>query len=102
MPACSGLEPDVEDVHLLAEVVAAAGGTGSSGGQQGSDMVRIPGVGAFLMEELDDALVDLFVIERRMALLAHEDGVGHAPDALPRDGPVRTRGDHVGDAFLSP
>ncbi len=34
VPACAGLEPDVEDVHLFAELVAAAGGAGRALGQQ--------------------------------------------------------------------
>src|SRR6202012_5808282 len=38
----------------------------------------------------------------RMALLAHEDGKRHAPDALARDAPVGPLGDHVGDAVFAP
>ncbi len=37
-----------------------------------------------------------------LQLVAQEHGDRHAPDALPRDAPVGTRGDHVGDALLAP
>ncbi len=62
----------------------------------------VPGVGAFFFEEVDDALIDGFVVERGVALLAEEDGDGDAPDALAGDAPVGTGGDHVGDAVLTP
>ena len=55
-----------------------------------------------LDEQVDDELVDRRVFQRLAALAAKEDGDGHAPDALTRDAPVGTGGDHVGNAFLAP
>src|SRR5216683_2858531 len=101
VPACAGLEPDVEDVHLLAELFVAAGALRSPGQECGC-VVDVPGVGAFFFEEIDDALVDGLVVERGMALLAEEDRDGYAPDALAGDAPVGARGDHVGDSLLAP
>ncbi len=57
VPACSGLEPDVEDVHLFAELSAAAG-AGGAGGQEGGHVVDVPGISAFFAEEIDDGVVD--------------------------------------------
>ncbi len=71
-------------------------------GQEGCRFVDVPGVGAFFFEEVDDALVDGFVVERGVALLAEEDGDGDAPDALAGDAPVGAGGDHVRDAVLAP
>ena len=102
VPACAGFEPDVEDVHLFAEFFAAAGGAGGAFGQEGCCFVGVPGVGAFVFEEVDDALVDGFVVERGRGIFAEEDGDGDAPDALAGDAPVGAGGDHVGDAVLAP
>ena len=102
VPACAGLEPDVEDVHLFAEFFVAAGGTGVFLGQKGGGFVGVPGVGAFFFEEVDDALVDGFVVEGLAALVAEEDGDGDTPDALAGDAPVGAGGDHVGDALFAP
>ncbi len=55
VPGGAGLEPDVEDVHLLAEVVfCAAVVAGGAGGKELGDVVGVPGVGALFFEELDD------------------------------------------------
>ncbi len=102
VPACSGLKPDVEDVHLFAELGAAAVKAGGSGRQESGDIVLVPGVGAFAMEELHDALVDGRIVERLVAFFAEEDGDGHAPDALAGDAPVGAGFDHVVDALAAP
>ena len=101
VPACAGLEPDVEDVHLFAELGVAAGAGGACG-EEGGGVVGVPGVGAFFVEEVDDAFVDGVVVEGLVALVAEEDGDGDAPDALAGDAPVGTGGDHVGDALFAP
>ncbi len=102
VPACAGLEPDVEDVDLFAELLVAAAATGGAFGEQSGGFVDVPGVGALFSEEIDDALVDGFVVEGLAAFVAEEDGDGDAPDALARDAPVGTGGDHVGDALFAP
>ena len=101
VPGRAGLEPDVEDVHLLAEGGVAAG-AGGAGGENRDGFVDVPGVGAFALEEGDERGVDGGVAERLVAFFAEEDGDGHAPDALAGDAPVRAGGDHVGDALLAP
>ena len=101
MGAGAGLEPDVEDVHLLAEFGVAAG-AGGAGGQDVFGRVDVPGVGGLAHEEGDDELVDGGIVERLAAFAAEEDGDGHAPDALAGDAPVGAGGDHVGDAFFAP
>src|ERR1700730_3144514 len=101
VPACSGLEPDVEDVHLLAELGAATD-AGGLGGQQVGGGVDVPGVRAFLVKAVDDGFVDCRIVERGVAALAEEDGDRDAPDALAGDAPVGAGGDHVGDALFAP
>ena len=71
-------------------------------GRSVGGVVDVPGVGAFFAEEVDDALVDLRVVEGLVALFAEEDGDGDAPDALAGDAPVGAGGDHVGDALFAP
>src|ERR1700735_1407152 len=64
VPACAGLEPYVEDVHLFAELFVAAGRAFGIPREQGRSFVFVPGVSAFFSEEIDDASVDGFVVER--------------------------------------
>ncbi len=102
MPAGAGLEPDVEDVHFLAELgrlPQVAHGCLRARARPG---VRVPGVGGLPAEELDDAAVDLSDLSGWWQRVAEEDGDGHAPDALAGDAPVGAGGDHVRDAFLAP
>ena len=64
---------------------------------------RIPGVGAFGLEGVADALVDCLVLEdfdRAVADFAHEHRDRHAPGALARQHPVGLADDHAGDAVL--
>ncbi len=101
-PACAGVEPDVENIGFLAEILAAAICAGSAGGEQSGYVGGMPGLNAFALYEVDEGAVERGVDDRLIALRAHEDGDGHAPDALAADAPVGARGDHVGDALLAP
>ena len=96
------LEPDVEDVHLFAEFGVTALFTGCFGWQDFFRRVDVPGVGGFALEEFDYEFIYRWIFEWRGAFAAEEDGNGDSPDALAGDAPVGTRGDHVGDAVLSP
>ena len=66
-PGGARLEPDVEDVHLPAEVFAAALGAGDVLREKISDVAAVPGVGTFFFEELDDGLVDGGVVQGLVA-----------------------------------
>ncbi len=103
MPARARLKPHIQNVHLLAKVVLrSTRGAGRSRRQQRRSRMRIPGVRAFLAEELHYRAVDRPIVQRRMAALAQKHGDRHTPDALARDAPVRPRSDHVRDALLAP
>src|SRR5262249_33346434 len=94
------LEPDVEDVVDLAPFVAVVVRLEEARGGAG----RIPGVGALLLERVDDAPVDPLIVEdvdRAVVVRADEDRDRHAPGTLPRDPPVGPALDHAGDAVLS-
>ena len=62
---------------------------------------REPGVGAFLFESVSDASIDLLVDKDFLGVLIDEDRDRHAPGALARDHPIRTVGDHAGDAVFA-
>src|SRR6202034_3409360 len=103
MPAGAALEPDIEDVHLFAKLHdGSTSSTGRIRRQKRERIVLVPSVRSFLREQRDDALVDGFVVEGLMALLAKEHRDRHTPDELPGETPVGPCGDHVGDALFSP
>src|ERR1700748_384086 len=83
-PACAGVDPDIEDVGLAAELGAAAAGcrTLHAAGQELLRRPVVPGVGAMLLEELDDARICVGRLERLIAFPTEEERDGHAPDAL--------------------
>ena len=102
-PACAGVEPDVEDVRLFAERGAAAVSAGRSGGKQSRRRRVVCQASAPSWSKRSTMLLLSAVIDERLvALLAEEDGDGHAPDALAADAPVGAGGDHVGDALFAP
>ena len=95
----AGIEPDVADVVDLLPVLV---------GQRAEETlprpVHVPGIGAFQLEGVGDALVDGGVLQDiggAVALLAHEHRDRHAPGALARDHPVGTARDHAVDAVLA-
>ena len=64
----------------------------------------VPGVGALLLEGLDDAHFDLGVlqnVDRAVRLFLDEHRDRHAPGALARDHPVGPLLDHAGDAVFA-
>ena len=62
---------------------------------------REPGVGAFRLEGIGDALVDVLVDEDVVGAPLDEDRDRHAPGALARHDPIGTIADHAGDAVLA-
>ena len=95
----AGIEPDVENVVDLLPVLV-----GARAEEALARAVHVPGVGAFLLEGVGDALVDGFVLQDfggAVALLAHEHRDRHAPGALARDHPVGPAVDHAVDAVLA-
>ena len=72
------IEPHVEHVgdhFVVVDLVGVAEVTGSSAR-------LVPGVGAFFLEALGDAVIDRFVLEDFVGRLVDEDGDRHAPGAL--------------------
>ena len=98
----AGLKPDVDDVHLLAEGGAAAVGAAGSGRDDLGGGTGVPGVGALARKQIDDGAVGGGVFMQLAADFAEKHRDGNAPDALARDAPVGTGGDHVGDALFAP
>ncbi len=96
----AGIEPDVQGIVDLAPLVAVVVGLEETRGRAGS----IPGVGAFALEGVGDALVDARVVEdldRAVVPLADENGDRHAPGTLARDHPIGPALNHAGDAVLA-
>src|ERR1017187_3043489 len=98
IPACAGVEPDVENVSLVSESLPAAVSTNRAGRKQRRDIRCVPCLSAMLLEQLHYLAVERRVQDGFLAAFAQEDSNGHAPDALAADAPVGARGDHVGCA----
>ncbi len=83
----AGIEPDIENiVDLLPALV------GELAEKALARARLVPGIGAFGLERLDDADIDLGIVEdfdRTVRLFLDEHRDRHAPGALPRDHPVR-------------
>src|SRR5687767_12469031 len=95
------VEPDVENVELLAER-AGATLTGVAGGQKircRSIEPRIRSLGAKILADLLEKRRTRY---RLVALLAVENGDWNAPESLPRDDPIRTVVEHSGHPLLPP
>src|SRR5206468_11454414 len=91
VPGTAALEPDVEDVLLLAELVRLeTGRAGEAQAEQFLWRVGEPGIRALGVKMPGDG-AHRFGREQRLALLVVEDGDGKAPGALPRDAPVGPR-----------
>src|SRR5580704_8264083 len=95
----AGIEPDVENVvDLLPAVIAELAE---------KSLARawcIPGVRTLFLERLDDAEIDLRIVEnidRAVRLFLDEHRDRHAPGALARDHPIRAALDHAVDAVLA-
>ena len=91
------VEPDIEDVVDLLVVVGIVVGREKTL----SRALRVPGVGAFLLEGLCDALVDALVHQRDVLALLDEHRDRHAPGALAAHHPVGLGVDHAADAVLA-
>src|SRR6185437_14192157 len=93
------IEPDVENVvDLLPAFIATLAKKALTG------VWLVPGVGALILEGLDDAQLDFRVlqdIDGAVGFLLDEDGDRHAPGALTRDHPIRFGIDHAVDAVLA-
>ena len=101
--AAARVEPDVEDVGLLAEALAAALRAARARGQELARGARVPLVGAVASRKIAATCSTSRSSSRSgLAARAVERDDRHAPDALARDAPVRAVRDHVVDALLAP
>ena len=98
LPGHAGIPPHVEDILIGLEVMAAALGADAGLAQVALGSVGEPGVGALLVEELDDGVERGVVHDLLAAVGAGVAGDRHAPVALTADAPVGTLLDHGADA----
>ena len=98
----AGVEPAVQGVLLLGEVLAAAVGAGKALGGQLHSILLEPDIGAILVKELRKLLDGFRGRHGLAAALAVEHGDGQAPAALTGDAPVGALADHAGHAVLAP
>ena len=95
----AGIEPDVENIVDFLPVVL-----GELAEEAFARARLIPGVGALLFERLDDADIDIGIVEdidRAIRLLLDEHRDRHAPGTLAGDHPIRARCDHSPNAVLA-
>ena len=98
LPRDAGVPPHVEDVLIGLKVMAAALGADAGLAQVALGSVGEPGVGALLVEELDDGVESSVVHDLLAAVGAGVAGDRHAPVALTADAPVGTLLDHGANA----
>ena len=98
LPRHAGVPPHVKDVLISLEVMAAALGADAGLAQIALRSVGEPGVGALLVEELDDGVERGVVHDLLAAVGAGVAGDRHTPVALTADAPVGTLLDHGANA----
>ena len=87
------------DIHYILDLVVVGG----LSTEQLRRVEREPGLDAALLDARCGRLNEFRCARMQRACdLVHEQRDRHAPDALPRDAPVRAIGDHAGDALLAP
>src|SRR5882672_7529489 len=97
----AGIEPDIQDVVFLAPLGCAAGAL-SSCWQEFLRSVLVPGVRAFLFKPTHHVAQRLEIFEAGAARLTIKNDDRHAPEALPRNSPVRALFNHVVHAIFAP
>src|SRR5215472_5279781 len=100
--AASGLEPDIDDVSLLAELRLTTARAPGPRRKNFLHAARVPGIGTLASEQRHHGAVDLFGFKQFPTGFTEKHCDGHAPHALPGDTPVGARRDHVGNALLAP
>src|SRR2546426_2618223 len=101
--AAPRVEPDVEDIGLLREPVAAALGAARPGGEESAGRTRVPLIGTLaLAKDPRDVVDDPLLEEQRSTPRAVERDDRHPPDPLARDDPLGPVRHHVVDALLAP
>ena len=98
----AGVEPAVERIGLLREVLAAAVRAGEALGQDVGRRAVEPGVAAFLFKELGHCLDALLGADGLVAVVAVEHRDRQTPAALTGDAPVGALADHGGHALFAP
>ena len=96
------VEPDIENVHFLTEIIMAATWADGAVRQELFSFFFVPDIAARLFEKVGDMVHDLAVGQSFIAFAAIEDRDRYAPAALAADTPVGTVLDHVVDAVASP
>ena len=98
----AAVEPNVHDIGFLVEMVVTAFRAYSTSGQQLFSAMSPPCIGAFLFKPVSNSIDGSFVNQMLTALVAVENGNGHAPNTLTADAPVMAVANHVVDALLAP
>src|SRR5690349_252676 len=96
------MEPDVQNVILFAPLSGSTTGALWSWREQFFRSMFIPGVSAFFLTPFQNIAECLVILEARAARLAIKHDDGHAPETLPRNGPIRPLGDHFVHAVFAP
>src|SRR5215207_185189 len=96
------VEPDVEDVRLLAEIRTVAFRARKAFGEQVRLRAVVPCVGGFDREDIRYVIDDRRICNGLIARLAVEYGYRHAPRTLARNAPVGAALEHVAHPPLAP
>src|SRR5947209_3830655 len=97
----SRLEPYIENV-MLSNKASPATSRALYSLSEGVGFRCVPGIRARLPKQFNNSAVDRRIIQRLIASRTREHRDGHTPDSLPRDAPIRTRLNHIGNALFTP
>ena len=98
----TGIEPDIHDIGILGPLGSAALLADFACGDDLLCLILVPGIGAFLAEQLTDSLDGGISDVVSAALLAVESRDGHTPGTLTADAPVVAVTDHTLHAVVAP
>src|ERR1051325_11808374 len=93
--ASAGIEPDIQNVLFLAELCRAAVAALRPGWKKLRGGLHVPSISSFPCKYLNDVRERMVIREKLITFCAIEHHNRHAPDALPRDAPVRPRREHI-------
>src|SRR5580704_12291316 len=97
----AGIEPDIEDVRFFPPFCLTAGAVRSRRQQFFGGMSE-PGVGAFAFKKRQNMAQHGGVLQLSAASVTIKNDQRHAPEALTRNAPIGTSGDHLPHAIVTP
>ena len=100
--ADAGIEPDIENIFFAGKILAAAIGTLEIGRHKLVHRPGEPGIRSIFFKDRRDMIADRLGQNGLVTFLAVDRRNRHAPRALARDTPVRSRFEHAANPVATP